>query len=354
MASLDDALGRLLDGGGPPAAVTRGMLAGLREALAQVTPDAPEADEAITRLLTAAEPGTPRPAEVTAPPARAARPDRLLAEVWARAIPITAERNPGEPPTDPGRLWDEIHLLGLRISADERTDLTTRAVAAARAVGAEPGDPATVIPGPARETLIPSLRSGDRTLSTGLATDPAAPAPAGLPGDGGAETAALIRLIAPVMELVTRDRHLTHCLQVLQFRGLASLAPTGEQDRLRAQMVSRVAAVAAARAYTDDWLESLVRAHEAVVSVVHVPPAPDGSWWGGLRLQAHTLVRDGAGLVATGQVKLPPARFTAARALTDHDIPLKVPESTGMVLACVRVWSRIHDTESPGRVIYAS
>ncbi|MDY7088772.1 MAG: hypothetical protein SYR96_27160 [Actinomycetota bacterium] len=343
MASLDDALTKLLDGGGPPAAVARGMLSGLREALASVSPGEREVSAAIARLLSS---------PISTPPDLA--PDKGLAALWERTIPAVDERSPGEPARDVGRLWDEIHLLGLRMSADDRTDLEARVAAEARASGAEPGAATTVVLGLVRETLIPALRVGGRVVSTGLATAPDAPPPPDLPTGGDAEAMALLRLAAPILTLVSRDRHLSHCLQILQSRGLASLAAPTEQERLRNQLVSRVTTVTGMTTHSMDWLEQLVRAHEAITSVVHVPPAPEGSWWGRLRLHAHTVVRDGANLVGPGLVKLPPSRFTAARAFTEHDIPLKVPESTGMVLACVRVWSRIHDVESPGRVIYAS
>jgi hypothetical protein len=370
MDELERSLRELVDGGGPPAAVVRGLLSGLHTALSNLALDIGSAEaaplyratDALTRVIEASAPLVSAPMASVSPPAVAvaavpvAAPggglvDALTA-LWAPAAHLAVERDPGEPPREPGPLWAALHLLCLRMEPSDGADFRARVTRAAGAEGGEAVPAAVTILGPARDTLVPGLRAGDRILVPGLTTDPQAPPPDGLAAGPGAD--GLLRLVSPVLYLIDADPYLSHCLQVLQFRGLAGLAAPGEKDRLRAQLLARSAALATADRSTPEWLDHLVRAHEAVASVVHTPPAHEGSWWGRLRAQGHTLVRDAAATFGPGLVKLPPARFVSARALTEHDIPLKVPERSGMVLACVRVWSNIGGTERPGRVIYAS
>ncbi|MET7424255.1 hypothetical protein [Dactylosporangium sp. NPDC005555] len=365
MGPLDDALGALLD---EPATATlvRGLLAGMRAALEEAAPGNPATD-AINRIL--AGRGAPDGRRAAGVPAGAPPPrDGLgarLAPLWTRAAQMAGEHDPGPAPADPAQLWGALHLLSLRMAPDDRWDVQIRAADEARAAGTTVDAAAVTIRGIDRDTLIPRLSVGGRTLHEGLATDPDAPLPAELRVHAavvdrpGADPAAVAftRVVVPVLHLLSQDRHLRHCLQTLQFHGLAELTSPAEQERLRGQLTARTAALIAAAPGAQggaDRLECLVRLHEAVTSVVHLPPAADVSWWGRLRVRAHTAIRDAAAELGPGLVKLPPAGFDSARALTAHDIPLRIPEVSGMVLACVRVWSRVHDTECPGRVIYGS
>ncbi|MEV4512680.1 hypothetical protein AB0K00_27380 [Dactylosporangium sp. NPDC049525] len=381
MESLDDTLAALLAGGRPAGTVTRGLLIGLRAALTEVAPDDP-AVAALDRLLAGSPPhrllagsppaaagpapGAPLPTgtQTAAPASPASRGlETTLAPLWARAAAAADEREPGDPPDVPASMWEELHLLSLRLAPEDRREVQAHAADDVRGAGAIPGTTAQVtVLGPGHEVLIPQLLTGGHALHRGLATAPDAPLPIELMpytsklGGPGADpaTVAFVRLAVPVLHLVSLDRHLQHCLQTLQFRGFAPLNAPAEQDRFRGQLLARITALIDAAPGTSHWLECMVRLHEAVSSVVHLPPATDVSWWGRLRMHAHTILRDAAAQLGPGLVKLPPNRFAAARALTAHDIPLKLPDSSGMVLACVRVWSKIDDTENPGRVIYGS
>ena len=398
MGSLDDGLARLLSAeGSVPAAVAKGFLIGLSAALAEVPLDDPyrrrvePVVRAIAEVLARGEAqplaglsGGPPPitgaaawqpapgataaadapvsirggAMASAPVSTAVGRGLDLAALWSEAIEAAGERSPGEAPRDTGALWADLHLLTLRMSADDRKGFDERIAGRARAGGASVGPGGHLVRGPARETLIPSLKVNGQTLAEGLATDPDADLPEELVPPAATATdrttADGVRLVVPVLRLIFQDRYLRHCLQALQFRGFGDLSARAEQDRLEGQLVRRTLALVRAQPGTPEWLERMVRVHEAVSSVVHIPPAPEGSWWGQLRLRGHALIRDAANTVSPGLVKLPPARYATALALTEHNIPLKLPESSGQVVACVKVWSRIHDTENPGRVIYGS
>src|SRR5690606_36847461 len=116
----------------------------------------------------------------------------------------------------------------------------------------------------------------------------------------------------------------------------------------------RSLAVAEATPFTGPWLDALVRLHEALCSVVHLPPAPDDSWWGEQRLACNEALAEAAADTPEGSVRFPPARYRSVEGLTRHDIPIELPRRSGQVLACVRAWSRIDGSVNPGRVIYAS
>ncbi len=207
--------------------------------------------------------------------------------------------------------------------------------AAVRA-GARLGKPgaALTLPGPKDERLIPALKVGGRTVAPGLAVGVG-----GAPQAGGPVPAEMAAFAAMVTVLAGLDPGLHHCLQALEFSGLRGLAEPAALTGYIGQLNSRLEEVAGRPRHSGPWLESVVRLHEALCSVVHLPPAPEDSWWGEWRTACNDALSDAALDSGAGTVKFPPGRYRSVDDLTHHDIAIHYPERPGQVLACVRAWS---------------
>nr|WP_062336333.1 hypothetical protein [Herbidospora sakaeratensis] len=328
--------------GTAPAALTKGFLAGLRTALADLPAGPGTADLAADLDAVLAEPTPEQPvAAVT------------VASPLREALLGLAERlAPGSttPAHDEGRLWTAVHLNALRLSRRE-ADLVRRAAEeiAVRS-GARLGKPgaAVTLSGPKDERLIPALKVDGRAVAPGLAVS------GGAPRGDGVVPAELAAFAAMVPVLAGLDPGLHHCLQALEFSGLRPLADPAARTGYVGHLHGRLEEVAGRQKHSGPWLESVVRLHEALCSVVHLPPAPEDSWWGEWRIACNDALSDAALDSGAGTVKFPPGRYRSVDDLTRHDIAIHYPERPGQVLACVRAWSSVHGIETPGRVIYAS
>ncbi|WP_062439382.1 hypothetical protein [Herbidospora daliensis] len=326
-----------------PAALTKGFLTGLRTALDALPagPGTAELAADLDAVLAAPEPQRPVAVASAASPLREA-----LLDLAERIAPGSTS-----PAHDEGVLWTAVHLNALRLSRRD-ADLVRRAAEeAALRAGARPGKPgaAVTLPGPKDERLIPALKVGGRTVAPGLAVGVG-----GAPQTGGPVPADLAAFAAMVPVLAGLDPGLHHCLQALEFSGLRGLAEPAALTGYVGQLNQRLEEVAGRPRHSGPWLESVVRLHEALCSVVHLPPAPEDSWWGEWRIACNDALSDAALDSGAGTVKFPPGRYRSAGDLTRHDIAIHYPERPGQVLACVRAWSSVHGIETPGRVIYAS
>lgn len=333
----------LAQAGTAPATLTRGFLTGLRAALDDLPAGPGTAELAADLAALLAVPAAERPVAVTSTPSPLRDDLRDLAERMA----------PGSttPEHDAGALWTAVHLGALRLSRRE-ADLVRRAAeeTAVRS-GARLGRPgaAVTLHGPKDERLIPSLKVDGRVVAPGLAVSAA-----GAPTATGPVPPEMAAFAAMVPVLAGLDPALHHCLQALEFSGLRGLAEPAVRTGYVGHLNSRLEEVAARRRHSGPWLESVVRLHEALCSVVHLPPAPEDSWWGEWRAACNDALSDAALDSGAGTVKFPPGRYRAADDLTRHDIAVHYPDRPGQVLACVRAWSSVHGVETPGRVVYAS
>ncbi|GIH25917.1 hypothetical protein Aph01nite_42270 [Acrocarpospora phusangensis] len=370
MAAFDDRLRLLLAGPGQSSALlVRSFLYGLRAGLAELPPDDQGVEEAaalvtaIGDLLDGHPPITPAlaapaPAPVV-PVADVQPPDALLnalAELRDAVLRDTGEPAAAGPHDDAAQVWTTLHLATLRLPRADAETVRDQAAEIAGRNGAVLTTPAPedTVAGLTSERLVPGLRIADQVVAPGLSVSPAGrPHPLLRPAGSDVATAPLHALAGQVLTLAERDPWLRHCLQVLEFLGLCELAKPAERRKFGDHLVRRQHAAAGAEPYTAEWLDALVRLHEAVCSAVHLPPAPDDSWWGERRTACHQALAAAARATPDGSVKFPPARYKGVGDLTRQDIAIQLPQRSGQVLACVKAWSRIGGAESQGRVIYA-
>ncbi|WP_207819058.1 hypothetical protein [Streptomyces sp. VRA16 Mangrove soil] len=322
-ATLRAALDAAPDDPGAPAGAR--LLAGL-DALR----GAPAADGAWPRL----RPGSPeRPAAAgLAEPAAELAKSAAVEDYAPGAVPPSAAG-----PDDEDRLRRWYHLTLLRLP--ERHAAPFRR----RAAQLDPPPPGRwhELPGRYDEELLPPApegRAGLRTRRT----------------PGGAGLRELSRIALRIGEF---DASLCHLLEGLWTGGSALLCDPDVRDAYAAELDRRLDAVDRTADATPERVRALVRAAEAVCSVVHLPPAPPTSWWYRYAEDATGIVLDAARTAhAAGhdvEVFLPAGPYREARRHTQtDDVRLTAGGRPGDTLACLRLWLRAGDQVFPGRVVY--
>jgi hypothetical protein len=347
LEALLDALDRRA-GDSPDEPGVRALAAGIGELLAGVAPvDARAARRSET--VPGPEAVSRRPRALRARPAPACGPDELAA-VWVEATEGLFPGPAAEPAAeDVAERWGCAHALTLRLPDAERTRLLLRLQRWARDQGHRIGPGAGRSGAPAVD-VVPALADADgRTVHGGLSLGPVPGTVGGSRRTPAEVTSGLSDLALAVDELISIDPRLSHCLQRIEFLRVRSLHDPVDRETYRQELHNRRVALYS-EARTPARLEAAVDLHEAVCSVVHLPPAPEDSWWGRLRGEAHQLVAT-AGRSRQRHDPRRSVRIGRRPYPVGSDIPLKVGgrgDGCWPVSGSGPGWW--HDR--PGRVIY--
>ncbi|BAY08693.1 hypothetical protein [Calothrix sp. NIES-2098] len=105
-------------------------------------------------------------------------------------------------------------------------------------------------------------------------------------------------------------------------------------------------------------LRTWIDMDEAIHSLVFVPPGDRYSWWGKLQQESRRMLKkfvDRANNAGNDvRIRQLSGLYADICALTKDDLQLDCGGNPGEVLACLRVYARINQEESPGRVIFRS
>ncbi|WP_392533186.1 hypothetical protein [Nostoc sp. C117] len=105
-------------------------------------------------------------------------------------------------------------------------------------------------------------------------------------------------------------------------------------------------------------LRAWIDLDEAIHSLVFVPPAERYSWWGKLQHESRRILKKIAdkAINAGSEVRIRQLSGLYADICTSSkdDLQLDFGGTPGEVLTCLRVYARINQEESPGRVIFRS
>ena len=105
-------------------------------------------------------------------------------------------------------------------------------------------------------------------------------------------------------------------------------------------------------------LRAWIDIDEAVHSLVFVPPSDRYSWWGKLQQESRRMLKkfvDQANNAGNEvRIRQLSGLYADICALSKDDLQLDCGGNPGEVLACLRVYARINQEESPGRVIFRS
>lgn len=105
-------------------------------------------------------------------------------------------------------------------------------------------------------------------------------------------------------------------------------------------------------------LRAWIDMDEAIHSLVFVPPAERYSWWGKLQQESRRILKKIAdNAINAGhdvRIRQLSGLYADIYALSKDDLQLDCGGVPGEVLTCLRVYARINQEESPGRVIFRS
>jgi len=103
-------------------------------------------------------------------------------------------------------------------------------------------------------------------------------------------------------------------------------------------------------------LRAWIDMDEAVHSLVFVPPGDRYSWWGKLQQESRRMLKKfvDQAINAGNEVRIRQLSglYADIWALSKDDLQLDCGGNPGEVLTCLRVYARINQEESPGRVIF--
>ncbi|OUL30967.1 hypothetical protein [Nostoc sp. 106C] len=105
-------------------------------------------------------------------------------------------------------------------------------------------------------------------------------------------------------------------------------------------------------------LRAWIDMDEAIHSLVFIPPGDRYSWWGKLQQESRRMLKKfvDQAINAGNEVKIRQLSglYADICALTKDDLQLDCGGNPGEVLTCLRVYARINQEDSPGRVIFRS
>jgi hypothetical protein len=162
-------------------------------------------------------------------------------------------------------------------------------------------------------------------------------------------------------QLIELEPDLHHALKSVFSFDVISLSGKPEQRTLYLEALSdRFHRVQKAEAGADPvaTLRAWIDLDEAIHSLVFVPPAERYSWWGKLQQESRRglkrVVEQAMGAGYDVRIKQLSGLYADICALSKDDLQLDCGGNPGEVLTCLRVYTRINQEESPGRVIFRS
>jgi hypothetical protein len=265
---------------------------------------------------------------------------------------------------DDEQIWGEAQRLLLRVPAALADEWRHRSQALAEQAGGRLDEwAAASLPLPWDEAIYPGVTGEIR--AAGLRSVPTAALGPRVTPPADGDFRLLAGVVSTYLWFVEHDPYLQHCLKSVFRFGVSPL--TGDQrERYVTELLrlwERVRTATAesqagpARQQHKERIKALLDLDEALHSLVYLPPADPGSWWGRLLSQVRQTLfpaRDRA-IQAGCPVHLQVLGGNFA------DINRLAPDSlqvdfgiAGEVSTCLRVWARIDGEELKGRVLYRS
>jgi hypothetical protein len=251
-------------------------------------------------------------------------------------------------------LWNEIQRKLLRIPEDLAAFWRQRTLDMAEEVGAIANHSnlyelpfirdEIIYPGLTGTVQTPGLSLSQQALLNSQVTQ----------GNESDLSAAFLFLYMKFMEI---EPDLHHALKSVFSFDIISLNSKPEHRNLyinalsdRSQRTQKADPLSIVRAWVD--------MDEAIHSLVFVPPAERYSWWGKLQHESRRILKKFAdNAINAGyevRIRQLSGLYADICASSKDDLQLDFGGTPGEVLTCLRVYARINQEESPGRVIFRS
>lgn len=258
-------------------------------------------------------------------------------------------------------LWNEIHRKLLRIPEDLATFWRQRALDLAQEVGAMEDSTnlnplpfirdEIIYPGLSGSVQIPGLCLSQKLLLNSEFFQP----------KNSEDLQLLTGFLLLYLKFIEIDPDLHHALKSVFSFDIISLHSKLEQ---RTQYIEALTDRFNRTQKTEESSEqlSILRAwidiDEAIHSLVFVPPAERYSWWGKLQQESRRILKKVADKANQAghniRIRQLSGLYADICAFSKDDLQLDCGGIPGEVLTCLRVYARINQEESPGRVIFRS
>ncbi len=256
-------------------------------------------------------------------------------------------------------LWNEIQRKLLRIPEDMATSWRQKALEFAKAAGAmENNDDLHQLPFIRDEIIYPGLSGTVR--AKGLCLSQTALLDAEIVQDNEfGDLYLLAGFLYLCIKFIEIEPDLYHALKsVFSFDVISLHSKQDQQNQYIDALRDRFQRTQKAEEIADPLLtlRAWIDIDEAIHSLVFVPPAERYSWWGNLQQESRRMLKKVADRAINAGNNVRIRQLSGLYAdicdLTKDDLQLDCGGIPGEVLTCIRVYARINQEESQGRVIF--
>lgn len=259
--------------------------------------------------------------------------------------------------TNDADLWNEMHLLLLRVPQQVATTWGEKLLKEANKKGAKE-DKRTLrrLPFIHKEDLYYGLTGSIKAQGLRL-SDQVKCNPLLRVETQGEDLDFLARVVSSYIDLIELDSSLHHALKKVNRFGVKSLQLEEQKSRYVEALIDSFHRVqATVNADPAHALKAQLDLDEAIHSLVFYPPAQRFSWWGKLQQQVrHKLdyweekARQAGNKIEIRQLWGP---FADVQKYSKDELQINTGGVPGEVSACLRVYAKINEEELPGRVIF--
>ncbi|MBD2203450.1 hypothetical protein H6G33_18640 [Calothrix sp. FACHB-1219] len=266
--------------------------------------------------------------------------------------------NPLQSQTD-AELWNEIQRKLLRIPEELAATWRQRALTLAQEIGAVE-DTSNLYPLPfiRDEIIYPGLSGTIQTKGLSL-SQKALSYTQTKQNTESKDINLLAGYLFFCINFIEIEPDLHHALKsVFSFDIVSLHAKPEQQNQYIEALTERFQRTQKAVENTDALLtlRAWIDIDEAIHSLVFIPPSDRYSWWGKLQQESRRMLKkfvDNANNAGNDvRIRQLSGLYADICALTKDDLQLDCGGNPGEVLACLRVYARINQEESPGRVIF--
>ncbi|AFY34292.1 hypothetical protein [Calothrix sp. PCC 7507] len=256
-------------------------------------------------------------------------------------------------------LWNEIQRKLLRIPEDMATSWRQRALELAQEAGAmENNSDLYQLPFIRDEIIYPGLSGTIRAKGLCLSQKALLDAEI-VQGCEFGDLYLLAGFLLLCIKFIEIEPDLYHALKsVFSFDVISLHFKPEQQIQYIDALIDRFQRTQKAEEIADPLLilRAWIDIDEAIHSLVFVPPAERYSWWGKLQQESRRMLKkvaDRAINVGNNvRIRQLSGLYADICAFTKDDLQLDCGGIPGEVLTCIRVYARINQEESPGRVLF--
>lgn len=284
-----------------------------------------------------------------------------LREAWNAdsELSLYLGNSPLQSQTD-AKLWNEIHRKLLRIPDDLATLWQQRALDLAQEIGAiEDTSNLHQLPFIRNEIIYPGLKGSIHIQ--GLCISQKALLNSKLVHNNGSGTLQLLTsFLSLYLNFIEIEPDLNHALKSICSFDIISLTKIEQQNQYIEALIDRFHRIQKAEENNEDLaiLRAWIDMDEAIHSLVFIPPVERYSWWGKLQQESRRTLKKVADRANQAghnvRIRQLSGLYADVCAFSKDDLQLNCGGIPGEVLTCLRVYARINQEESPGRVIFRS